>query len=357
MFIHFLIDKLPALFLIAGLAMILSRRRKTENANLHYLWLVIVSAGILAVAEYLERQVVGIPSLITTRIVLSIIGYCMRSQCVLGLLLTVATGKRTRRRLWIPQILLTGIMTAALFTPLVFSYDDQGGFHRGPLSYIAFIVPAFYIICLLWQVIRRFRDNSVREAWLLVLCLVFGVVETTIEVFWSGGNLETILLISSLLFFVFSRFQDIDRDTLTGLKNRRVYYEEREHYNDIITAVAFIDLNGLKRINDVIGHDEGDRALSLVGDALHSVTSKDTHAFRVGGDEFVLLFFAPTEAYVRRVLAEVRQDVHSKGLSIAAGYAVRSGDESVHDLAHIADKQMYADKAAYYQDRQYDHRK
>ena len=358
--VSFLIHKLPAVFLIVGLSLILARRKKTENANLHYLWVVVVAAGVLAVAEFGEMYINMEPKLVLLRTILSAIGYCMRSQCLLGLLLAVATNDRARRRYWIPQFILNATMIAALIPPVgkyVFYFKDDVEFQRGPLCYIAFIVPLIYILCLLYQAGRRFHDHSTREGKFLLMCLGFGIIEATIEVLYSGGNLETVLLIAALLFYVFIRFQDTDRDPLTGLKNRAVYYEDRDRYNDIITAVAFIDLNGLKRINDTVGHDEGDRALAVVGDALQSVSTKDVHAYRIGGDEFVLSFIGESEQAVQKILARARKIIHRQGLSVAAGYAVRTvANETARDLAHDADRMMYKDKDAYYEERQYERR-
>ena len=356
-FIGFLSHKLPAVFLIVGLSLVLAARKKSENANLRHLWVVVISAGLLAVAEFVEWHLHD-PSLVFLRILLSVVGYAMRSQCVLGLLLATETTSRSRRLLWIPQIVLSAVLLLA-FLPyhLVFWYDAQGEFYRGPLGYIVFVVPGYYILRLLGQVIRRFRENSKREAMLILLCLGFGVAEMLVEVIWSGSNLETMLLISALLYYIFIRLQNTDRDALTGLKNRGVYYDERERYDDIITAVAFIDLNGLKLINDVIGHDEGDRALAIVGNAMLGVVSKDVHAYRIGGDEFVLLFIGKEEEDVEKIVTRVREEVHRNGLSVAAGYAVRKENESVRELAHHADQNMYADKAEYYRQREYDRRK
>ena len=356
--IGFLESKLPTLFLIAGLSMILVRRKKTVNANLHYLWICVVSAGILAVAEYWEKMINTDPDLVTLRIILSILGYCMRSQCVLGLLLTVTPASRNRRLLWIPQILLTAVMTCALLpTHLVFYYENNVDFARGPLGYVAFIVPYFYVVCLLVQTARRFRDRIIREGWLLLLCTAFCILEMVVEVLWAGGNLDIMLMISAVFLFVFIRFQDTDRDPLTGLKNRSVYYEERDRYHDIVTAVAYVDLNGLKKINDTVGHHEGDRALTVVGDALHTVSGRDVRAYRVGGDEFILLFFTDKEVEVRLVIDRIKQQVHRHGLSVAAGYAMRTGRASVHEMAQLADKRMYENKAEYYKQREYDRRK
>jgi diguanylate cyclase (GGDEF)-like protein/PAS domain S-box-containing protein len=85
------------------------------------------------------------------------------------------------------------------------------------------------------------------------------------------------------------------RDGLTGLYNRRGFLElsaqvvrvaEREHHR---LALLFIDLDGLKRINDELGHGHGDRAIAEAADLLRSSCRATDIVARLGGDEFVLL--------------------------------------------------------------------
>jgi diguanylate cyclase (GGDEF)-like protein/PAS domain S-box-containing protein len=85
------------------------------------------------------------------------------------------------------------------------------------------------------------------------------------------------------------------RDGLTGLYNRRGFLElsqqvvrvaEREQHQ---LAVVFVDLDGLKAINDGLGHEHGDRAISEAGELLRSTCRATDLVARLGGDEFVVL--------------------------------------------------------------------
>jgi diguanylate cyclase (GGDEF)-like protein len=79
-----------------------------------------------------------------------------------------------------------------------------------------------------------------------------------------------------------------ERDALTGLFNRRVIEDRFERLRaEGFTAIAIIDLDHFKQINDTHGHAVGDNVLQAVADVLHP--DEDTLAFRMGGEEFLLL--------------------------------------------------------------------
>ncbi|MXO49028.1 diguanylate cyclase [Erythrobacter vulgaris] len=79
-------------------------------------------------------------------------------------------------------------------------------------------------------------------------------------------------------------------DLLTGLPNRRGLIERFEERAPVSGVLALLDSNGFKRINDTLGHIEGDRVLRALADRISAVLREDDLAARWGGDEFVLFF-------------------------------------------------------------------
>ncbi len=81
-------------------------------------------------------------------------------------------------------------------------------------------------------------------------------------------------------------------DVLTGIYNRRGFYDEAEklikkyHEKGQNVLTVYVDMNNLKIINDRYGHEEGDHSLKLIGSILHDVAGKDGVAGRIGGDEY-----------------------------------------------------------------------
>jgi len=114
------------------------------------------------------------------------------------------------------------------------------------------------------------------------------------------------------------------RDALTGLENRRAWDESLQRYlQEGQVAVAMIDLDGLKLINDSQGHEAGDAHLSKFGADLRSAVTDPIRAYRFAGDEYALMIPGPSNLALREVLER---------LSTTAGVAAFS-----YGLAHSAD--------------------
>lgn len=151
------------------------------------------------------------------------------------------------------------------------------------------------------------------------------------------------------------------RDQLTGLSNRSELLHrlaqlcERSAEMATSGAVLFCDLNGFKRINDTLGHQAGDAVLVACAARLSSLVRGSDQAYRVGGDEFVVLLGDVTpwdlESIVQRIRASIAAPLGHDGqlvqVTIAVGWAMVDG--RTQDVARIlaaADAAMYADKRA-----------
>lgn len=150
------------------------------------------------------------------------------------------------------------------------------------------------------------------------------------------------------------------RDSLTGLPNRALF-EDRFRISlaaarrtQALLAVAMIDLNGFKSVNDRLGHAMGDELLRVVAARLQACVRANDTVARLGGDEFVVLL-APlssrneADAVVVRIREAVVEPVVSGDfscqVSAAVGVAYCPDDATDGlDLLAIADKRMYSDK-------------
>ena len=143
-------------------------------------------------------------------------------------------------------------------------------------------------------------------------------------------------------------------DMLTGVKNRNamnnVITDVIEGNNKIPEpyAVVFADLNGLKRVNDEMGHDKGDNLLKRAATVLRHVFT-EAEVYRAGGDEFMLISPGTDEAKLEKYMAELENVSDEKNVSYAVGsYIVRDG-EDIRKAMHVADERMYLCKKAYYE--------
>ncbi|WP_429933276.1 diguanylate cyclase domain-containing protein [Alteromonas sp. 4B03] len=148
-----------------------------------------------------------------------------------------------------------------------------------------------------------------------------------------------------------------DFDALTGIYNRNggekliTKLMRKEHQ----FALALIDLNGFKAVNDIYGHDAGDEVLIFVAEQLKEKIRKNDVAIRWGGDEFMLLLQADDEESVKRVIEKVNagvkqpfyfnNDSKPTVVSMSVGVAFYpQTSRNLHALIKLADIAMYKAK-------------
>jgi len=147
-------------------------------------------------------------------------------------------------------------------------------------------------------------------------------------------------------------------DDVTGLHNRRSFLllaeqAAKEAARALRPVIAlFVDVDGLKAINDHHGHAEGDRALRLVGGALRSACRDADIIGRLSGDEFAVVLAEAheldgLEGRVRcRVAEAAAATAYELSVSIGVAQCPAGTPCSLADLFAQADQAMYADKAA-----------
>ncbi len=151
------------------------------------------------------------------------------------------------------------------------------------------------------------------------------------------------------------------QDVLMALPNRRGFMRELERLVARATrygtpaAMLFVDLDGLKMINDTFGHQAGDQALIQVAQLLSAGVRRGDIVGRLGGDEFGILLERANEASARETASRLGEviaacDFLHEGdvlpLSVAIGVAMIDGQASPAEVMAQADEEMYRRKAA-----------
>lgn len=140
------------------------------------------------------------------------------------------------------------------------------------------------------------------------------------------------------------------RDMLTTLYNRNRYIQVLEGMQAktvIKTGVAYIDINGLKRVNDLYGHEAGDRL--IINTARSMLAILPENAYRVGGDEFVLICFDIDEKIFRSKVRDICDSIAAKRISVSVGVVWEESSSELETMLRRADDLMYAEKKKYYE--------
>jgi diguanylate cyclase (GGDEF)-like protein len=142
-------------------------------------------------------------------------------------------------------------------------------------------------------------------------------------------------------------------DSLTGLYNRRALMDDLDHAarltrDGVVATLAFFDLDGFKAYNDTFGHSAGDSLLARIGTALADSVGSHGRAYRLGGDEFCVLFdgrVGRNDYTVERSVAALTERGSAFTIKPSLGVAVLPDDACTASAAlQLADRRMYLDK-------------
>jgi len=142
----------------------------------------------------------------------------------------------------------------------------------------------------------------------------------------------------------------VDRDPLTDLCNRRRLGRESRRIQEAGAAVAFLDLDGFKKINDRYGHIQGDACLRRAARVLLESFREEDLVLRWGGDEFLVIAPGLSETAIRSRLERVRRRLAEgrpghPSLDFSAGITYLEPGGSLRAAIAEADRLMYASKS------------
>ena len=153
-------------------------------------------------------------------------------------------------------------------------------------------------------------------------------------------------------------------DELTKCYNRRAYMEDIGDMSDDLDYVyVSMDVNGLKPVNDTLGHAAGDELLRGASECMRQCFGSYGKVYRMGGDEFAAIIYINARR-LKRVQEEFADVVGKwsgdivKSMSISCGYVASDEKnwESLDEIVKVADERMYENKAAYYSQNGVDRR-
>ncbi len=256
-----------------------------------------------------------------------------------------------------PVNLAIGLAFAAIITVADALTGSEAGFEE------LYLLPIVFVTWLTRSTASGVAIALLATALRLGTSLISGSVSPAVAV--SGALLHALLYGAVVvLLSLFRRDRDLHKslavtDALTGLANRRAFYvtagtelDRSRRYGHQL-SLLYVDVDDFKRVNDVAGHEEGDRVLrTIAAVAQASVRSIDVVA-RLGGDEFVVLLPETGSREAGRIARRLRTGLD--GAATFSGYAVtcsigvvtyRDVPQSVDDLLRGGDAAMYEAKSA-----------
>lgn len=174
------------------------------------------------------------------------------------------------------------------------------------------------------------------------------------------ANVENLYLLKSVTYYIINDIQKRKMvskleylsyvDLLTGVYNRNRYIHDLdslELYTPTSTGVIYLDINGLKVLNDNYGHRYGDYIIKKAADLICSVFNDAV--YRIGGDEFVILCIDLSENEFKEKVKLLRERLTNNGdINASIGSTWEKGKVNLDVLINHADDLMYAEKQCYY---------
>ena len=222
---------------------------------------------------------------------------------VLLLLRGKTISKLSKTLIILPLFLNMLVAFSAFFTDIAYSYDSANKFVRGPLGFSAHIVSTIYLVIMMVLTVKKFCSKDFSEGLIVFLIVIVNVIAMLMESFAGmHGVIRNAYTLFIVLYSSFFCVESFKRDPLTGARNRRCMYIDSGKHKSELTAVVSIDLNDLKKINDIRGHAKGDEAICAVVTAIEKIIAKGCTLYRTGGDEFMMLCFMTEQNTVEKCL-------------------------------------------------------
>lgn len=286
--------------------------------------------------------------------------------------------QKPNTRTWILPWLFTGnavLQIISAFHGWMVTIDEQNHYTHGPLYPV---YTAFYLLIIVILTIKMlsygksFRKQNRISLYATILLVLIGIAIQEVLTQNCRVSYLSLTLGATFLFIHYSEFSQLQlddkiteqqvkilNDALTGTFSRFAYIDTINSYANCIPkdfAVFLIDINGLKIVNDSLGHEAGDELICGAAQCIKNSIGKNGKTFRIGGDEFVV-FITMTKEQAEAALIDLNQKTQMwsgkrvKHLSVSVGCVLAKDYEelSIEELVKEADKLMYQQKKIYYQ--------
>lgn len=345
--------------LIFGVSLAFRSQYVNKYKNRYFICAVLVNIGLL-ISE-IGTDIGAYYNLRYLHIIMFIINYSLAPLlpfCIV--LMNRKRFKRAEKIAMIPALLIILAAVTSQYTGLLFYVDEYNQYSRGPFYVVSLAVSMIYFTALTVTSFREYRDADFSEKiyLLAILCMALGgvflhVLIPATEAMWTTTG------ISLLLYYTFVLELSNKYDILTGARNRRAFDSHKTNLvRDRSYALVVFDINGLKQVNDNLGHEQGDKLIMGVADVLIASFFDVGKVYRIGGDEFCAICEERNEEQIKEAIGNMEQNIakanRSKNdqltLSVSYGYEIHRLHDArdYKEVFNTADSRMYDMKQEYY---------
>ena len=351
MFKDYLLQNWPLILILLAFVISLLTTVFLDKKTIIRMYILIAAIFVLSIVVFIEFYFAGKSEYRLARTVLMAIRYSSTPLIIAQI--SYALVKRMRWFIFIPAILLVVLNIISIFTGIVSSIDETDELVRGPLWLIPYIFVGLYSVLLIYLLVIRSNKRLMEIIPIVFLAFALGSGLVLPFIFRDAyANIFCVTIAIALFaYYEFSVLALTKKDSLTGLLNRHAYYADVSNDPKSITALISIDMNGLKYINDNVGHLACDEALVTLSLCFTRPLRNKQSCYRTGGDEFIIVCRKTPEEDVVKIVERIKKLVSDTKYSCAIGYSYNSdGEKSIDDLLKESDEMMYQEKARHYQE-------
>lgn len=252
-------------------------------------------------------------------------------------------------------------MIIVLLSPLnglVFYFDNEYVYHRGPLFILSVLIIysyflySFALICLHRK--KVLKEEFIPLLVVGILPVIGGILQSIfygVLLMWSCAGFSLVVV------YIFLQQRMVHLDELTGAWTRGTleYFiaKRAKRRKDDVFGLIILDMDGLKKINDQYGHFEGDYALRTTVQLVKSVLKKSDIIARTGGDEFLIILDCDSRDRIEQTIEKIESILRQHNETTAKDYSLGcsigaelfdSGFTDIDQFMRHVDELMYINK-------------
>lgn len=355
MFLQYLTNNFIMLYELIGMTIMLFISAHLSRRMKIFTRLTILLLFILSVVHHLELWSQSWQGKYIIRFLFTATKYSLYPMILIVLMEVFApfigkTKVKWRLLVLIPEMVSVPLYYTSQWSRWITFYtlgeDGYSHYNGGPLHFLPFVIFGIYLALFVVANIFYLKHYAHRiRAIVLYICVGAPLGVVLMMLFGNNDDYTPIFVSSLLLYFVFLYIHMANVDPLTGLMNRQSYYQDLRIHGERISAVVSVDMNDLKYLNDHFGHDAGDIAIKTVSDVLRRKMGARAMAYRIGGDEFIVLYSSTSQEQVEENIAAMREGMDETDYTCAFGYAMVEERGNIQQAVILSDERMYANKS------------